>query len=58
MVNIYTSNVGLPNFIKQILLYIKSHRNPNKKIVTLIPYSHQYIGHLDKKKKSKKKFHN
>jgi hypothetical protein len=48
IVNICTLKAGTLNFIKQTLLNIKTQIDPNTIVVTLIPYSHQWICKLAK----------
>ena len=47
--NIYTTNIGVPKYIKQILIEIKGETDNNTIILgDITPYLHQWTDHINK----------
>ena len=50
IINIYASNLGAPQYVRQMLTSVKGEINNNTIIVeTLISYSHLWIDQLNRK---------
>ena len=50
MINIHASNIGAPQYVRQMLTSMKGDINSNTIIMeTVIPYSHLWIDQLNRK---------
>ena len=49
IINIYASNIGAPQYVRQMLTSMKGEINNNTIIETLIPHSHLWLDQLNRK---------
>ena len=49
IINIYASNIGAPQYVRQLLTNMKGEINSNTMWETLIPHSHLWIHQLNRK---------